>query len=207
MRLIPREWQMLRWRDTPNEMIVATHGRVEIRRVQACRVVQTCVEGDAAQARDIGLRRLVSYLNGENRDAIVLAGCRPIIQQQIAAHRWLISVRLPPAANDRPAPLPLAREVELLPVECETIAVVRMSGLPTFDRVAGGDMIVLDTIGNSNWIATGAARVQFRGPAALLRITGGFEVAVPVVERTCDRGVASADFMRGVRSTTMGGCR
>jgi hypothetical protein len=207
MRLVPVEWQMLRWRDTPDETVVATRGRVEIRRVRACRLVQTCVNGDAAQSRDIGLRRLVSYLNGENRDAVVLAGSRPIIQQQIAARRWLIGVRLPMAWNDRAAPLPLMREVELLPVECETIAVVRMSGRPTFDRVAGGDMIVLDTISNSNWIATGAARIQFRAPNALLRITGGFEVAVPVVERTCDRGVASADFMRGVRSIAMGGRR
>jgi hypothetical protein len=186
-RLVPPEWQTLRWREMPGETIVATHGLVEIRRVPACRMVQTCAKGDAAQSRETGLRRLVSYLNGGNGDGVVLAAFRPITQQQIGARRWLISVGLREAGDGLRAPSPLARKVKVVPLACETIAVVRVSGLPTFDRVAGGDMIVLDAIANSNWVATGAVRIRLRVPGALLRVTGGFEVAVPVVERVRDR--------------------
>jgi hypothetical protein len=186
-RLIPAEWLMLRWRETPGETIVATHGLVEIRRMPTCRVVQTCAKGDAAQSRETGLRRLVSYLNGENRDAVALAGSRPIIQQQIGARRWLISVVLPATGDDQPAPSPLARKVKVVPLESETFAIVRVSGRPSLERIARGDMIVLDAIANSNWIAAGVARIRLHAPGALLRITGGFEVAVPVVKRMRDR--------------------
>jgi len=47
--------------------------------------VGTCVHGEPAQALQTALRRLTSYLNGDNRGGAILRAERPVIQQQLGA--------------------------------------------------------------------------------------------------------------------------
>lgn len=146
-------------------------------------MARTCVKGDAAQARETASRRLVRYLNGENRDAMALAGERPLIQQQLEPRRWLISIRLPSIDGARSAPAPLGPKVKVVAVEPEMLAVVRLSGRLNYASIAGGDALILDAIANTKWVAIDTARIRLHRPGLFGWFTGGFEVAVPVVSR------------------------
>jgi hypothetical protein len=182
-RLIPAEWGIWRWREVSDETVIASLGSVEIRQTAADWVAQTCVKGDAAQARETALRRLVKYTRGDNLGAVRLDAERPVIQQQLGPRRWRISVRLSNFDHARTAPAPLAPKVEVVARDPEILAVVRLTGRPSYDLVTGGDAIVLDAIANSEWVATGPARIRLCTPGPLPRFTGRFEVAVPVATR------------------------
>jgi hypothetical protein len=179
-RLLPVEWLIPSWREAQAETVLTSLGAVEIRRTIAGCFVQTQVKGDAAQARETALHRLVRYLDGDNQAAVALDATRPVIQQQLGPRRWLISVRL--ATIDRPsnAPTPLAPELEVVAREAETVAVIEVAGRPTFGSATGGDEAVLEAIGNTQWIAAGAPRLRLSTPEAVLRFAGDFEIAVPV---------------------------
>jgi hypothetical protein len=182
-RLIPAEWRALRWREATGETLVASYGTVEIRRTPGGCVARTCVKGDLAQARETALRRILKYMNGENRSAIALAGNRPVMQQQLEPRRWLISVRLTEIQTVGAAPTPLGPKVKVVELEPEMLAVVRVAGRPGRGSVSSGDAIILAAIANTKWVATGPATIRSRRPGSICWLTGGFEVAVPVVSR------------------------
>jgi hypothetical protein len=185
-RLISAEWLMLRWRGASGEPIIATHGSVEIRQTAAAWTAQTCVKGEADQARETALRRLARYTNGDNRDALSLRVELPVIQQQLDPRWWRVGVRLSDVEIGCAAPAPLAPKVRIVPPEPEILAVVRMDGRPSRDLVSFGDAIILDAISSTEWVAIGAASIRLHTPGLLRRLIGGFEVAVPVSVRKGD---------------------
>ena len=156
--LLPVEWLIPRWREAQAETVLTSLGAVEIRHTIAGCFVQTQVKGDAAQAREIALHRLVRYLHGDNQAAVSLDATRPVIQQQLGPRRWLISVRLATVDHPSNAPVPLAPELEVVAREAKTLAVIEVAGRPTFGSITGGDEAVLEAIANTQWIAAGAPR-------------------------------------------------
>lgn len=179
-------WRIPRWRRASGERLVATFGSVEIRQTSAARVAQTCVKGDAAQARATALRRLAKYASGDNRGAVALCVERPVMQQQIEPRRWLVSVRLSNEGNPRSAPVPMASKIQVVAWEPETLAVPRMDGRPSHDLISFGDAIILDAISCSAWAAVGSARIRLHVPRYFPWLVGGFEVVVPVTARNAN---------------------
>ena len=98
-RVIPANWLVPRWRAAPGETVIASRGSVEIRQIPAGCIVQTCVKGEPAQARETALRRIAKYTHGNNRSGTILDTVRPVMQQQQAPGRWLIGVRLAKAGG------------------------------------------------------------------------------------------------------------
>jgi hypothetical protein len=194
LRLLPIGWRIPRRRETSDESAIAYLGPVEIRRMPAGRFVGTCVNGEPAQARETALRRLTSYLNGDNRGGAILRAERPLIQQQLGPRLWRISVRLPMVADDRIAPPPRAPKVKLWVVQPGWLAVLRMSGRPAHSAVTGGDAMVLNAIADTEWVATGSPMIRLRGSGLVQWFIGGFEVAVPVAPRCHDDPRYNADF-------------
>src|SRR5665213_3186858 len=152
-RVLPANWLIPRWRAATGETVIASHGSVEIRQIPAGCIVQTCVKGEPAQARETALRRLAKYTQGYNRSDAILGTVRPVMQQQQAPGRWLIGVRLAKAGDAFTAPAPSAPKVKLVSREAEMLAIVRVAGCPTHDSITGGDAIILNAIDSTDWIA------------------------------------------------------
>jgi hypothetical protein len=146
-------------------------------------VVQTCVKGEPAQARETALRRLAEYTHGNNRSGAVLGTVRPIMQQQQAPGRWLIGVRLTGAADALAASAPCVPKIKLVSRETETLAVVRVAGRPMHRSIASGDAIILNAVNDTGWIAIGSPMIRLHARGPLAWLARGFEVAVPVVAR------------------------
>lgn len=182
-RVIPANWLVPRWRAAPGETVIASRGSVEIRQIPAGCIVQTCVKGEPAQARETALRRLAKYTHGNNRSGTILDTVRPVMQQQQAPGRWLIGVRLAKAGDALTAPAPCVPKVKLVSRESEMLAVVRVPGRPTHGSVAGGDAIILNAIDSTGWIATGSPMIRLHARGPLRWFASGFEVAVPVAPR------------------------
>ncbi len=156
--------------------------------------VGTCVHGEPTAARDTALRRLINYLNGDNRGGVVLQAVRPVIQQPLGPLRWRISVRLPMVPDDGVPPAPRAPKVKLWSTQPGWLAIVRMSGRPAYGTVASGDAMMLDAIANTEWVATGAPMIRLHASGPLQWGTGSFEVAVPVAPRCHDVARYNADL-------------
>jgi hypothetical protein len=180
-RLRRLAWPVRRWRPATDESVVASPGAVEIRRVPACEELRTCVKGDPAGARQTAARRLLRYLDGDNRGATPLGTSGPMTRLQVAPGRFLFSVRL--AATPEGAPRPCAPKVTVIAREAGFLAVVRGSGRPTHDAVARGDARLLDAISNTEWVAGGPPIVRLRGFILGGWIGERFDIAVPVTRR------------------------
>ena len=185
-RLVPAEWRIARQPAASGETIVASFGPVTIRRIPAGCFAVTCVNGEPAQARETAVRRLADYLNGNNRDAVRLDAERPVIQQQVGPRLWRISARLRTPGTAAEAPASRTPKVKLLSRDSTWLAIVRMTGQPTFGQVASGDTIVLDAITNTEWVATGAPMIRLHASGPVQWLAGGFEIAVPVAPRHRD---------------------
>ena len=60
-RLLPRDWRVLQWSMETDEVVVESLGAVELRRIPAGCIAQTCAEGDMDTARGIALTCLAQY--------------------------------------------------------------------------------------------------------------------------------------------------
>ena len=99
-RLLNPNWLLFRSGKTTDELIVARHGPVEIRRTLAGWSLETCVKGEPDRARATALRRLSNYVDGKNRSSTRLCAARPLVQTEESMDRWRISVALPGVDSD-----------------------------------------------------------------------------------------------------------
>jgi hypothetical protein len=131
--LIPLRW--LIWHARPrSETVEATIGAIEIRRVPAGYVAETQVKGDAAHALRTGARRLARYASGENVAGAAPGTMLPVMQQQTAPGRWLVSVPVRPVNGAPPAPL--SPKVRIVSRDVTWVAVVRAPAR-SIDAAAG----------------------------------------------------------------------
>ena len=131
LKTFPANWLIPRWRAAPVETVIASLGSVEIRRIPAGCIAQTCVKGDLAQARETAPRRLAKYTHGNNRGGAIVDAVRPVMHRQRAPGRWLVAVRLARAGDALTSPAPCAPKVKLVSRAAEMFAVVRVPASDT----------------------------------------------------------------------------
>ena len=178
-------WPLER-REAPAEATVAVRGRVEIRWLRAGCVARTCVKGGQAAAFGTALARLRRYAHGDNHHGLHLVTARSALQWQVAPGRWLVGVRLNDIEAADTAPVARTPKIALIWTEPEFLAVVRVHGRPTSDRIERGDTIVLNALADSEWLVSGVPMIRLHKCGLVRWLTRGFEVVVPVAERRSD---------------------
>jgi hypothetical protein len=185
--LLPRSLNnaplLARSAESAGVLVVAHHGAVEIRRTATGWALETCVKGEPEQARETALRRLAGYAAGKNIGHNQLGTIRPLVQTAEAAGRW--RVRIGVAGTDIDVALTSARSgrVRVRITEAATIAVIRTSGRPTPLAIQQAETAIRDAIAATRWEAAGSTMLRLDALPSLLPMLGGFEVAVPVIER------------------------
>ncbi|HLY90453.1 MAG TPA: heme-binding protein [Acetobacteraceae bacterium] len=181
--------------ESAGELVVAHHGAVEIRRTITGWALETCVKGEPEQARETALRRLAGYAAGKNSGHGRLGTVRPLVQTAEAAGRW--RVRIGVAGTDIDGALTSARNgrVRVRITEAATIAVIRASGRPGPLAIRQAETAIRDAIAGTRWEVAGSAMLRLHTLPNLLPLLGGFEVAVPVIERPV--GSAEPSWSRG----------
>lgn len=195
-KLLHPNWLLSRSNDTADELIVAHHGPVEIRRTLAGWSLETCVKGEPDRARITALRRLGSYVDGKNRGSTRLRAVRPLVQTEESMGRWRIRVALPGVDSDFVAASRRKGRVRLRALDSETLAVIRVPGRPTKLAVQHAETAIRHAIAPTGWEATGSAMLRLYSLPAVLPFLGRFEVALPVVERA--HGSVMPDWMRSI---------
>ena len=201
-RLLPRDWRVLQWSMETDEVVVESLGSVEIHRVPAGCIVQTCVEGDMDTARGVALARLARYLSGDNRGGVTLDAERPVVQQRKAPGEWLVSVRLP-AIQDAAAAAPRASSISIVPQDATILAIVKVDGGPCEQAIARAGATVAAALAHTRWIASGPAIVRVHAPGSLLPFADSCEVAIPVAERGCDADLPTARKERATAASPL----
>jgi hypothetical protein len=191
-RLLPRDWRVLQWSMETDEVVVESLGSVEIHRVPAGCIVQTCVEGDMDTARGVALARLAQYLSGDNRSGVSLDAERPVVQQRNAPEEWLVSVRLPALQDAAAAPAPRRSSIWIVSQDPAILAVVRVNGGPCEQAIARAEATVAAALEHTRWLASGPAIVRVHAPGSLLPFADSCEVAIPVAERVCEAALPTA---------------
>ena len=198
-KLLHPNWLLSSSNDTADELIVARHGPVEIRRTLAGWSLETCVKGEADRARATALRRLTNYVDGKNRSSTPLCAARPLVQTEVSMYRWRISVALPGVDSDFVAASGRKGRVRLRTLDSETLAVIRVPGRPTKLAIQHAETAIRHAIAPTDWEATGGAMLRLHSLPAVLPFLGRFEVALPVVER--EHGSALPDWARSIAFT------
>jgi len=202
-KMLPADWQVLRWGKAANETIISCHGSVEIHRTSTGYAAQISVKGHLDAVCGTALRRLARYTSGDNRSGIKLDAVRPVLQQQDIPGRWLISVGLPTVHNALSAPEPSTTRVKIIHLESATLAIVRVAGPPSYQSVARGEEAILAAIAGPKWVAIGAATLRLHAPATILGFEISYEVAVPVFEQQAAMSVQKNAWWRtGKHSST-----
>ena len=162
------------------ETVVSYHGAVEIRQIHTGFSVQTCVKGEPDRARATALQRLDKYLAGHNRSGARLRAVGPIVQREEAPGRWLVSVDLPGVEEALVAAVSRNGKVRIRPAQTEFLAVLRMSGRPTPEAIAGGGAAISAALAGTMWLPAGGPMIRLHRPPAILPFANRFEVALPI---------------------------
>ena len=162
------------------ETVVSYHGAVEIRQIRAGFSVQTCVKGEPERARATALQRLAQYLAGYNRSGTPLRAAGPLVQREEASGRWLVSVDLPGVEDAFVAAASRNGKVRIRPTRTEVHAILRMSGRPTPEAIAGGVTAISAALAGTMWWPAGGPMVRLHRPPAILPFANRFEVALPI---------------------------
>ena len=173
-----RPW--LRLDEAQPESVVSYHGAVEIRQIRAGFTVQTCVKGEPDRARATALQRLAQFLAGYNRSGTPLHAAGPIVQREEASGRWLVSVDLPGVEDAFVAAASRNGKVQIRPTQTEFHAILRMSGRPTPEAIAGGVTAISAALAGTMWWPAGGPMVRLHRPPAILPFANRFEVALPI---------------------------
>ncbi|HEU0207049.1 MAG TPA: heme-binding protein [Pseudolysinimonas sp.] len=100
----------------------------EVRHYPDSALVQVQVDGDFDRAGNRAFRPLFDYISGGNRTATTFSMTAPVIQQEVADHRSVVSFVLP-AGTDRDAiPAPRDARVATTIIPAHTAAAARFRG-------------------------------------------------------------------------------
>jgi hypothetical protein len=128
--------------EEPHYLASKLTDEVEIRRYGPRIAAETTVGGDEDRARNIGFRRLASYIFGGNhRDETIamtapvgqqsaenIAMTAPVAQSRTDDDQWVIRFFMPSKWSMDTLPEPDDDKVRLVPVEGETVAVMKFTG-------------------------------------------------------------------------------
>ena len=175
---------------------VAGHiGQVEIRQYGPRIAAETAVAGDEMAARNAGFRRLADYIFGGNHARAQIGGGAPPAQQsagtkiamtipvgqaQDDAGHWRIRFFMPSYFTMATLPEPNDKQVQLVAVPPETLAVLQFSGTTAPEAVAARTGELVAALEGSAWRPAGAPVAWFYDPPWTLPPLRRNEVAVPV---------------------------
>ena len=123
-------WQLARWfTDTPDYLIEARHGELEVRRyplyVEACATVTDA--HDLETALDRGFSRLACYLYGANAEREHVAMTTPCMVEHRGGS-YAMTIAMPPGRDVSSLPLPDDARVSLCEVMERRVAVLPFRG-------------------------------------------------------------------------------
>ena len=180
--------------EEPHYLAAALTDQVEIRRYGPRIAAETTVAGEEDRARNIGFRRLASYIFGANhRDETIsmtapvsqqsgdaIAMTAPVAQSRTPDDQWVIRFFMPSKWTMDTLPAPDDDKVQLVPVPGETVAVLRFSG-DRGPRAVASRVDELRKILLDNGVeAIGDPVAWFYDPPWTLPFRRRNEVAVPV---------------------------
>ncbi len=125
-------------------------------------------------------KRLAQYLAGYNRSGTPLRAAGPLVQREEASGRWLVSVGLPGVEDAFVAAASRNGKVRIRPTRTEVHAILRMSGRPTPEAIAGGVTSISAALAGTMWWPAGGPMVRLHRPPAILPFANRFEVALPI---------------------------
>lgn len=172
---------------------ITGHPNVEIRCYGTRIAAQTEVGADDEAARSIGFRRLAGYIFGGNHSRTAIDMTAPVAQarptkiamtapvaQSAAAHGSVIRFFMPASWTMATLPEPDDKNVTLVEVPGETVAVVRFSGDRSPDAVDEHLKIVRKVLAASRYRAVGEPVAWFYDPPFTLPFRRRNEVVIPV---------------------------
>jgi SOUL heme-binding protein len=137
-------------------------------------------QGRARSGAPTALQRLDKYLAGHNRSGARLRAVGPIVQREEAPGRWLVSVDLPGVEEAFMAAVSGNGRVRIRPVQIEFLAVLRMSGRPAPEAIAGGGAAISAALAGTMWLPAGGPMARLHRPPTILPFANRFEVALPI---------------------------
>lgn len=188
-------------RDTeePKFTLAAKLGTVEIRQYGARIAAETTVEAAELEARNAGFRKIAAYIFGANHAGSQLASSTPAAQQsaqpsagtkiamtapvaqaQDSPGRWRIRFFMPAKYTMATLPEPDDKDVTLVTVPPETMAVLTFSGIPSPGAVASHTGELVAALEGSAWRPAGAPVAWFYDPPWTIPNLRRNEVAIPV---------------------------
>jgi hypothetical protein len=167
---------------------------VVIRRYGPRIAAETTVAGDEDRARNIGFRRLASYIFGANhrdetiamtapvgqQSADTIAMTAPVAQSRTADDKWVIRFFMPSKWSMETLPEPDDDKVKLAPVSGETVAVLRFSGDRSPQAVAHHVEQLRKILLDNDIEVAGDPVAWFYDPPWTLPFRRRNEVAIPV---------------------------
>ena len=108
--------------------LVRAFDAFELRQYPECALVQVSVDGDFERAGNRGFRPLFEYICGDNRSGTKFAMTAPVIQEEAADHRNVISFVLPEGIDRDAVPAPLDSRVTTTIVAAHTAAAAPFRG-------------------------------------------------------------------------------
>lgn len=100
----------------------------ELRQYPDSALVQVNVEGDFDRAGNRAFRPLFDYISGGNRTATKFSMTAPVIQQEVAADRSVVSFVLPSGTDRTALPAPRDARVTTTMLPAHTAAAARFRG-------------------------------------------------------------------------------
>ena len=190
--------------EQPQYVVERQIGNVQFRRYGPRITAQTMVSADdETAARNIGFRRLAGYIFGGNRSRTKIAMTAPVTQEPAVARdgqkiamtapvsqtagpdgAWVIRFFMPARWHLNTLPIPNDSTVELVPVEPETLAVLRFRGNWGPSAIASRTDELVRAVQSSDYRPTGAPVAWFYDPPWTVPLLRRNEVAVPVTPAT-----------------------
>ncbi len=186
--------------EEPKYSVIDHVGPIEIRRYDARAAAETTVDASESAARSIGFRRLAGYIFGGNTAKRSLAMTAPVAQAQAqggtsggeriamtapvaqvaGSGGWVIRFFLPAGITAENAPTPDNRDVHVVTVPPETMAVLRYTGWYSAADIGAADAKLFKGLEGSKWKPDGAPVAWFYDPPWTLPFLRRNEAAVAV---------------------------
>lgn len=159
-----------------------THG-LEIRRYGPRIAAETVVPAGPGSARDTGFRRLAGYIFGGNTGNSKIAMTAPVSEAAEPDDSRRIRFFMPSERTMDSLPTPENREVRLVELPGETVAVLRFSGDRDAAAVTAHTADLRRALADTEWAPTGEPVAWFYDPPWTLPFRRRNEVVVPVERR------------------------
>jgi hypothetical protein len=167
--------------------ILKKAGDFEIRQYQPYVVAEILLEGGFQRVGNEGFRRLVAYVDGENRRHQTIPMAAPVGQENVDG-KWRVTFDMPSSSTVHTLPAPLDPRIKLVEVPKTLMAALRYSGLwnrSLFEAQKAGS-------GNSS-----AARALKSSARPSLPVQFPLHALVPETQRSPDsrqQGAVSSSF-------------